>query len=140
MAAQHTVRQGQGSAQVFDSSSAALVAAGFEYKGRISRGGAPQRQRWLLLTAQGRDLLARIDTRMPDMQHALRGGFSRKARSECPRAQPPCCIAYEELAEGPIMLSNLLADDLANLRTGQPVQARFVASANGQMVPMFEPC
>lgn len=60
--------------------------------------------------------------------------------SVLPRAQPPYCIAYVELAEGPIMLSNLLADDLAGLRIGQPVQVRFVASANGQMVPMFEPC
>lgn len=60
--------------------------------------------------------------------------------SVLPRAQPPYCIAYVELDEGPIMLSNLLAQDFASLRIGQAVQVRFVASANGQMVPMFAPC
>lgn len=60
--------------------------------------------------------------------------------SVLPRAQPPYCIAYVELAEGPIMLSNLLTDDFASLRIGQQVQVRFVASADGQRVPMFEPC
>lgn len=60
--------------------------------------------------------------------------------SVLPRAQPPYCIAYVELAEGPIMLSNLLTDDFASLRIGQPVQVRFVASADGQLVPMFAPC
>lgn len=59
--------------------------------------------------------------------------------SVLPRAQPPYCIAYVELAEGPIMLSNVLTDDFGSLRIGQMVRVRFAPSANGQLVPMFEP-
>ena len=57
-----------------------------------------------------------------------------------PRAQPPYCIAYVELAEGPIMLTNILTDDFDSLRIGQPVRVQFVPSADGQRVPMFVPC
>jgi len=56
------------------------------------------------------------------------------------RARPAYCIAYIELDEGPIMLSNLVQADFAALRIGQRVQVVFVASENGQKVPMFTPC
>lgn len=62
------------------------------------------------------------------------------AFSVLPRAQPPYCIAYVELAEGPIMLTNILTDDFDSLRIGQPVRVQFVPSADGQRVPMFVPC
>lgn len=59
-----------------DTSSAALTAARLEAKGWIARERAPQRQRRLLLTAQGQGMLERIDARMPEMQQTLLGGFS----------------------------------------------------------------
>lgn len=59
--------------------------------------------------------------------------------SVLPRAEPPYCIAYVTLAEGPTVLSNLLAEDFAQLRIGQPVRVCFVASADGQQIPMFRP-
>lgn len=65
-----------------DTSSAALTAARLEAKGWIARQRAPQRQRSLLLTAQGQLLLERIDARMPAMQQTLLGGFSANDRRE----------------------------------------------------------
>lgn len=59
--------------------------------------------------------------------------------SVMPRAQPPYCIAYVVLAEGPIMLTNVLTDDFDSLRIGQPLRVRFEPSQDGQLVPMFEP-
>lgn len=59
--------------------------------------------------------------------------------SVLPRAQPPYCIAYVKLEEGPIILTNVVTDDFDSLRIGQPVTVTFVASENGQKVPMFVP-
>jgi len=56
------------------------------------------------------------------------------------RARPAWCIAYIELDEGPLMLSNICRADFEDLRIGQRVQVVFVASENGQKVPMFMPC
>jgi len=56
------------------------------------------------------------------------------------RAKPAWCIAYVELDEGPLMLSNLCGVDFDKVSIGQRVQAVFVVSANGQKVPMFTPC
>jgi len=56
------------------------------------------------------------------------------------RAKPAYCIAYVELDEGPIMLSNLCQTDFDSVHIGQRVQVVFVASENGQKVPMFRPC
>jgi uncharacterized OB-fold protein len=55
------------------------------------------------------------------------------------RAQPPYCLAYVTLAEGPIVLTNLITADFDSLYIGQPVTVTFVASQNGQKVPMFTP-
>jgi len=56
------------------------------------------------------------------------------------RADPPYCIAYVTLAEGPTVLTNVVTDDFDSLRIGQPVRVEFVASENGQKVPVFRPC
>lgn len=56
-----------------------------------------------------------------------------------PRAQPPYCIAYVTLDEGPRILTNIVTDDYESLRIGQSVQVTFVESTDGQKVPMFEP-
>lgn len=55
------------------------------------------------------------------------------------KADPPYCIAYIVLDEGPIILSNLCHVDFDEVYIGQRVQAVFVASENGQKIPMFSP-
>lgn len=55
------------------------------------------------------------------------------------RRTPAHCIAYVMLAEGPILLTQLIDCDPASVRIGQAVQAVFVASASGQKLPMFRP-
>lgn len=55
------------------------------------------------------------------------------------RADPPYCIAYVTLDEGPIMLSNIVNASLETIRIGQRVRAVFVRGTDGRTLPMFEP-
>ncbi len=49
----------------------------------------------------------------------------------------PYAIAYVTLDEGVTVLTNIVDADLDALRVDQPVRLVFVASRNGQQVPMF---
>ena len=55
------------------------------------------------------------------------------------RASPPYCIAYIALEEGPIVLSNVLAEDLAAVAIGQRVEAIFIDDGQGRKTPFFSP-
>jgi uncharacterized OB-fold protein len=56
------------------------------------------------------------------------------------RAGPiPYCIAYVELDEGVILMTNIVDCDLDTVRIGQRVKATFRQSAGGVSVPMFTP-
>ena len=55
------------------------------------------------------------------------------------RAPVPFAIAYVALAEGPIIMSNIVECDLDALRIGQQVEVCFKASENGTKVPVFRP-
>jgi hypothetical protein len=55
------------------------------------------------------------------------------------RTQEPYAIAYVALAEGPIMLTNLVACDFDRLRIGQPVRLVWSATEGGPPVPTFTP-
>ena len=55
------------------------------------------------------------------------------------RANPPYVVAYVKLAEGPLVLTNLVDFPAADLRIDAPVSVRFVASAEGRSVPVFTP-
>lgn len=55
------------------------------------------------------------------------------------RADPPYCIAYVQLDEGPIMMTNIVNAPLESVRIGQRVQAVFVPGAEGRALPMFQP-
>ncbi|MBA3066918.1 MAG: hypothetical protein FP825_00360 [Hyphomonas sp.] len=62
------------------------------------------------------------------------------AHSVAYRAKEPYCIAYVQLEEGPIVMSNILADDLSGLeaiRIGDSVTLVFEADASGRMTPFF---
>ena len=49
-------------------------------------------------------------------------------------------LAYVTLEEGVTMMTNLVDCNPAALQVGQPVTVTFVASRDGQPVPMFRPC
>jgi hypothetical protein len=55
------------------------------------------------------------------------------------RADPPYTLAYVTLAEGPTMLTNIVAADPDALAIGQPVKLEMVPSEDGTPVPMFRP-
>jgi hypothetical protein len=55
------------------------------------------------------------------------------------RGNPPYCIAYVELAEGPRMMTNIVDCDLATVKIGQPVTLKFIPSEGGPQLPFFVP-
>jgi len=55
------------------------------------------------------------------------------------RVPQPYAVAYVELAEGPLMLTNLVDCDLDAIRIDQPVELVFKPNADGLNVPMFRP-
>ncbi|HUN39786.1 MAG TPA: OB-fold domain-containing protein [Acetobacteraceae bacterium] len=55
------------------------------------------------------------------------------------RADPPYCIAYVELAEGPRMMTNVVDCDFAALKVGQAVKLKFIPSEGGPPLPFFAP-
>ena len=55
------------------------------------------------------------------------------------RVKEPYVIAHVTLAEGPTMLTNIVACDPDKLRIGQPVALVFQETENGQPAPMFKP-
>jgi uncharacterized OB-fold protein len=55
------------------------------------------------------------------------------------RANPPYCIAYVELAEGPRMMTNIVDCDFAALKIGQEVALKFIQTEDGPPMPFFAP-
>ena len=55
------------------------------------------------------------------------------------RANPPYCIAYVELAEGPKMMTNIVGCDLATVKIGMDVKLTFIDTENGPPMPFFTP-
>jgi uncharacterized OB-fold protein len=55
------------------------------------------------------------------------------------RVKEPYIIAHVTLAEGPTMLTNMVACDAADVRIGQPVTVVFQDTENGPPVAMFKP-
>ncbi|MGB1090495.1 MAG: Zn-ribbon domain-containing OB-fold protein [Oceanobacter sp.] len=56
-----------------------------------------------------------------------------------PKDKPAHCIAYVELAEGPIMMTNLVDYDPTTIVIGQAVELTFIDDAQGQAIAMFKP-
>lgn len=54
------------------------------------------------------------------------------------RSEIPYCIAYIKLDEGPIMLSNVIAEDLDSIEIGQRVEVIFLPDDNGRITPFFK--
>jgi uncharacterized OB-fold protein len=55
------------------------------------------------------------------------------------RAPVPYAIAYVTLAEGPMMLTNIVEADFDTLRIGQRVVLRWTQTEGGPPVPTFTP-
>lgn len=56
------------------------------------------------------------------------------------RADPPYAVAYVRLAEGPVMLTNLVGCDFDALAVGQQVEVVLTPTAgDGAPVPCFRP-
>jgi uncharacterized protein len=55
------------------------------------------------------------------------------------RADPPYCIAYVRLDEGPIILTNIVAEDLQKVSIGQRVKVLFRPASDGRTMPFFTP-
>lgn len=67
------------------------------------------------------------------------GKASLYAFSVLKRAEIPYCLAYVELEEGVIVMSNIVTDDFDSLRVGQPLRVSFADSTTEQKVPVFTP-
>ncbi|MEO8296383.1 MAG: Zn-ribbon domain-containing OB-fold protein [Burkholderiales bacterium] len=55
------------------------------------------------------------------------------------RATPPYVVAYVKLAEGPMMLTNIVGCDPQSVRVGQPVEVCFEPDFEGHQRPFFKP-
>jgi uncharacterized OB-fold protein len=56
------------------------------------------------------------------------------------RANPPYCIAYVELAEGPKMMTNIVDIDLKDVKIGMAVKLKFIQTeGDGPPMPFFAP-
>lgn len=54
------------------------------------------------------------------------------------RADPPYILAYVELAEGPMMMTNIVGCDPAELRIGQALSLAFAAGESATL-PVYRP-
>lgn len=61
------------------------------------------------------------------------------AFSEVLRTEVPYVLAYVRLAEGPVMMTNIVHCDPGQLRIDQPVRVLFQPAPEGRSVPMFTP-
>lgn len=65
------------------------------------------------------------------------GDATLYAFSTMVRVDPPYTLAYVRLAEGPVMMTNIVDADPATLAIGQPVRVAFRPAADGTPVPCF---
>lgn len=65
--------------------------------------------------------------------------YSAVHRAPAPGFAVPFALAVVELAEGPVMFSNVVGCDAAHLRIGMALQVRFEQVAAGVWLPRFEP-
>ncbi len=63
----------------------------------------------------------------------------RRAVSAAYEADVPYVVALVELAEGPVMMSNIVGCEAEAVFTGMPVRVVFAAFTDEVMVPQFQP-
>lgn len=70
--------------------------------------------------------------------HECTGQGTLYAYSVVRRTEIPYAMAYVRLAEGPIMMTNIVDTPFSALRADMDVQVVFKASVSGQLIPMFK--
>ena len=55
------------------------------------------------------------------------------------KASEPYIVAYVELAEGPLMLTNIIDCSLDDLQIGDPITLTFSPMSSGHFLPVFRP-
>jgi hypothetical protein len=55
------------------------------------------------------------------------------------RADPRYVLAWVELDEGPVLITNIVDCDVESLEIGQQVRVRFHRTREGRTVPVFVP-
>jgi uncharacterized OB-fold protein len=55
------------------------------------------------------------------------------------RADPPYVLAYVEMEEGPIAITNLVDCDFKSLKIGGKVKVQFQQSPEGRSFPVYKP-
>ena len=55
------------------------------------------------------------------------------------RADPPYVLAYVEMEEGPIAITNLVDCDFKSLKIGGKVKVQFQQTPEGRSVPVYKP-
>jgi len=55
------------------------------------------------------------------------------------RANPPYCICYVQLKEGPKVMTNLVDVDFKAIKIGMPVKVKFVPTEGGPQMPVWTP-
>jgi uncharacterized OB-fold protein len=53
------------------------------------------------------------------------------------RADPPYVLAWVELHEGPVLITNIVGCDFKSLKIGDKVHVRFQRTKDGRAVPVF---
>lgn len=55
------------------------------------------------------------------------------------KSSDPYIVAYVELAEGPLMLTNLVDCEPKDLKIGAPLRLAFSTMSSGESLPVFRP-
>ncbi|TAK55914.1 MAG: Zn-ribbon domain-containing OB-fold protein [Gammaproteobacteria bacterium] len=54
-------------------------------------------------------------------------------------AETPYNVAWVQLEEGPLLMTNIIGCELADIRIGMPVRVVYDEEANGMILPRFAP-
>lgn len=75
----------------------------------------------------------------PDPRWTASSGQGEIFSFSVARTAAPYVVAYVRLAEGPLMLTNIVDCDPDSVRIGQRVSARFRPTQQGRLLPVFAP-
>ena len=67
------------------------------------------------------------------------GNATLYAATTLSKASEPYIVAYVELAEGPLMLTNIMDCSLDDLQIGTPLTLTFSPMSSGHFLPVFRP-
>ena len=77
-------------------------------------------------------------TRMPWRPHST-DKFLVIASTPAFAAETPYNVAWVQREEGPLLMTNIIGCELADIRIGMPVRVVYDEEANGMILPRFAP-